>query len=173
MPYTLWHSGVLIGETDFEGERDERGPRGRPRRHLVGMFRPTAYGRLVLPRLCGMLTAMAELKDEVVRRGLDIDDVPPDTFEELFGTTAAGAHIVDVGRVLSEVELHAPSGRIVEFASMGFMDLGELASLSRKLCGEELVKPSEGPASVPEFLVSVTLRKPDRSPWLGMPSPPS
>ena len=179
MPYTLWHAGVLIGETDFEGDR--RDPRRKGGRHLVGVFRPTGYGRRLLPRLCGILTAMSDLKDEVDRRGLDADDLPPDTLEELFVSTTAGAHVIDIGRVLSEVELRSPMGGTLEVASMGFMDLAELASLSRRLGVEDggepdIVEPPivESDASrpnIPEFLVSVTLSDRARAKRLGGRSP--
>jgi hypothetical protein len=176
MPYTLWHSGVLIGETDFEGD-DSENLRGR--RHLAGAFRPTPYGRELLPRLCGMLTAAADLKEELVRRGLDADDAAPDEIEDLFETTTAGAHIVDIGRVLSEIELRAPSGGTLEVVSMGFLDLGELSRLSRRLdCEEPPVQdevPVMLPSHVPEFLVSVTLRERARMNLLGgrwQPPPP-
>jgi hypothetical protein len=157
MPYTLWHQGKLIGETDFEDERgDSRSP-GRPRFHLAGAFRPTAYGREILPRVCGILTAGADLKEELARRGLDADDAPPEMIEHLFETTAAGAHIIDIGRVLSEIELRAPSGHTLAFASMGFMELAELTSLSRRLGGNDHVGPVALRSDIPEFLVSVTL----------------
>ena len=166
MPYTLWHAGVLIGETDFEGDRrDPRHSGGR--RHLVGVFRPTNYGRRLLPRLCGILSAMSDLKDEVEKRGLDADDLPADTLEDLFVSTTAGAHVIDIGRVLSEVELRSPMGGTLEVASMGFMDLAELASLSRKLAVNETVDLEQSRPEMPEFLVSVTLNGRTRTKRLG------
>lgn len=159
MAYTLWHCGKLIGETDFEDEDKASGSNGSPRRHLAGSFRPTAYGRTVLPRLCGMLTAASELKAELLRRGMNADDVPPEMIDHLFHTTAAGAHIVDIGRVLCDVALHSPSGKTLEVTSMSFLELAELASLSRKLGSGEMREPREMPPDAPEFLVSVTLRE--------------
>lgn len=156
MPYTLWHCGVLIGETDFEEERGGA-PESRERRHLAGAFRPTAYGRALLPRLCGILTADADLKDELARRGHDADDVPPELLQHLFETTAAGAHIIDIGRMLSEVELRTPSGGALAVASMGFIELAELAALSRRLARDVPVDFNAMPTDAPEFLVSVTL----------------
>lgn len=159
MPYTLWHRGVLIGETDFESERGENVANDRPGFHLAGAFRPTAYGRRLLPRMCGILTAAADMKDELNRRGVDPDDMPPEELEDLFENTAAGAHIVDIGRVLSDVELRAPNGRTLPFASMGFLDLSELASLSRRVGCNETMDFHPLPPHAPEFLVSVTLRE--------------
>jgi hypothetical protein len=159
MTYTLWHSGILIGETDFEGEADASAQRLRERRHLAGAFRPTTYGRQLLPRLCGILTAGADLKDELVRRGLNADDAPPDVIEDLFESTAAGAHIVDIGRVLSEIELRAPTGTTLAVASMAFIELAELASLSRRFgCDEPVDLEATSPDGV-QFVVSVTLRE--------------
>jgi hypothetical protein len=167
MPYTIWYRGELIGETDFEGQRSEiapahseMDPAAREGRHLAGVFRPTTYGRQLLPRLCGIMSAAADLKEEVARRGLDPEDVPPDIMRRLFEGTPAGLHILDIGRVLSEVELRSPTGLTVVVASMGFMDIGELASLSRRLgCSRPTVNLDDLPPEAPEFLVSVTLQE--------------
>lgn len=157
MPFTFWHRDQLIGETDFEGDRTEIAPRLGERRHLAGIFRPTAYGRRMLPRLCGIMTAGFALKEELVRRGVDPDDAPPELMEHLFESTAAGAHILDLGRALSEVCLRDPGGVKLRVASMGFMDLSELASLSRMLGENQTVDLDHVPSEVAEFLVSVTL----------------
>ena len=55
MAYTFWHSGVLIGESDLEEASDN------PRQH-GGVFRPTAYGLEIFPRLTGILSEWYELK---------------------------------------------------------------------------------------------------------------
>jgi hypothetical protein len=157
MPFTFWHRDQLIGETDFEGDRTEIAPQVGERRHLAGIFRPTAYGRRMLPRLCGIMTAGVALKEELVRRGVDPEDAPPEIMEHLFETTAAGAHILDLGRALSEVCLRDPGGVTMKIASIGFMDLNELASLSRMLGGDQTVGYDNVPSEVAEFLVSVTL----------------
>lgn len=166
MPYTIWYRGELIGETEFEGQRDEIpraheiDPEAPAGKHLAGVFRPTTYGRQLLPRLCGIMTAAADLKEEVVRRGLDPDDVPPHLMRRLFEGTAAGLHILDIGRVLSEVELRNPTGLTVVVASMGFMDMGELASLTRRMGGSPpTVDFDHLPPEAPEFVVSVTIRE--------------
>lgn len=158
MPYTFWHREQLIGDTDFEEERDLAAPHLGERRHLAGVFRPTPYGRLLLPRLCGMLTAGFELKEELARRGVAADDAPPEIIEPLFENTAAGAHVIDIGRVLSEIVLRDPGGVRLKVASMAFIELAELAALSRKLGVNETVDFDGASGDVPEFLVSVTLR---------------
>ena len=157
MPFTLWHRDQLIGETEFEGEGDITASLDTEGRHLSGIFRPTPYGRRMLPRLCGILTAGFELEEEVLRRGFEPDAAPVELLEELFATTAAGAHIIDIGRALSEVFLRDPSGVRLQVATMGFIELAELARLSRQIDpgdGEDLnnVPPETG-----EFVVSVTL----------------
>lgn len=157
MPYTLWHREQLIGETDFEEEREVAAPQHGERRHLAGVLRPTPYGRRLLPRLCGIMTAGFELKEEFLRRGIDPDEAPPEVVEHLFESTAAGVHILDLGRALSEVCLRDPGGVRLKVASMGFIDLAELASLSRKLGQNENVDFDGVPAGVAEVLVSVTL----------------
>src|SRR5947209_2946984 len=157
MPFTFWHREQLIGETNFEQEHAELALRLAGRRHLAGVFRPTPYGRRLLPQLCGIFTAGFELKEELVRRGLDTDDLPPETMEQLFETTAAGAHIIDIGRVLTEVGLRDPGGVRLKVASMAFIELAELASLSRQLGQNQTVDFDAVPSDVAEFLVSVTL----------------
>ena len=163
MAHTLWHGGILIGETNFEGDGTGRA-RGGTRPHLAGVFRPTAHGRRLLPRLCGILSAGADLKDELLRRGLDPDDPPPESIHEVLETTSAGARILDVGRVLSEVELRAPSGAPMRVASMAFMDLAELGALTGRLDCGPTVDHQAVPPRVAEFIVSVTLREP-MGPW--------
>jgi hypothetical protein len=158
MPYTLWHCGVLIGTTEFEGE-DGDAPKLDASRHLAGAFHPTDYGRQLLPRVCGMLTAAADLKEELVLRGLNADDAPPELMEHLFENTAAGAHILDIGRVLCDVELRAPSGCRLEVASIGFMELAELAKLSRRHGRGDTSGVGRERSEVPEFLVSATFRE--------------
>jgi hypothetical protein len=157
MTYTLWHCEQLIGETRFEGERTVPDPHLGQRPHLAGVFRPTAYGRRLLPRLCGIMTACLELKEEAISRGLFVDEMPPDMAEELFETTAAGARVLDLGRVLTQVVLRDPGGVTMRVASMAFIDLAELASLSRRLGQNETVDFDSVPAETAEFLVSVTL----------------
>jgi len=165
MPFTFWHRDQLIGETDFEGDRTVIAPRLGERRHLAGIFRPTAYGRRMLPRMCGIMTAGFALKEELISRGVDPDDAPPEMMEHLFETTAAGAHILDLGRTLSQVSVCDPSGVRLKIASMGFMDLSELASLSHMLGENKTVDFEQVPSDVAEFLVSVTLC--DLSPFCG------
>lgn len=163
MAHTLWHRGILIGETNFEGDGSGRG-RGGTRSHLAGVFRPTAHGRRLLPRLCGILSASADLKDELLRRGIDPDDPPPESVHDVLETTAAGARVLDVGRVLSEVELRTPTGVPMRVASMAFMDLAELSSLTTRLDCSRTVDHEAVPPRVAEFIVSVTLREP-MAPW--------
>lgn len=157
MTYTLWHRGVLIGETDFEDEQGDRAAPVTKGLHLAGIFRPTEHGRALLPRLCGIMTAAADLKDECIRRGLDPDDMAADVMMHMFESTAAGAHIIDIGRVLTEVELRDSGGATLVVSSMGFMDLAELASLSLRL-GTKMTSLDHLPSDGPEFVVSVTLR---------------
>jgi hypothetical protein len=157
MPFTFWHREHPIGETDFEQEHCEIVPHVGERRQLAGVFHPTPYGRRLLPRLCGIMTAGFELKEELIRRGVPPDDVPPETLEHLFETTEAGARIIDLGRVLSEVCVRDPAGVTLRVASMAFIELAELASLQRKLGLNETVHPDHVPPDVAEFLVSVTL----------------
>lgn len=152
MPYTLWHCGVLIGETDFSNK-------GRRRNNWADVFRPSSYGVQLFPRLTGMLTAAADLKDELKRRGLvdppSQDSAAPDLFE----STPAGRKVVDIGRTLSEVEIRDAKGVRVEFASIAFMDLAELDVLSRRLGTRSTDEPDFGASpEAPRYIVSATFR---------------
>jgi hypothetical protein len=153
MPYTLYHVGVLIGETDFEGDGNPRNPR-----HLAGIFRPTSYGRRIMPQLSGILTAGADLKDELIERGLSEEGMSSGDVTDLLETSAAGRRVIDIGRTLSEVELRDPQGKTLEFTSIGFMDMAELARLTRRLECEPDVDLEALPEGAPEFIVSATLR---------------
>ena len=157
MPFTLWHRDQLIGETDFEGERDITVPHHGERRHLAGIFRPTPYGRRLLPRLCGIMTAGFEFKEELLRRGVDPEEAPPDLLEQLCATTPSGTYMLDLGRALTEIVLRDPSGVRLKIASIAFIDLAELATLSMKLGQNQTVDFDHVPTEVAEFLVSVTL----------------
>jgi hypothetical protein len=151
MPYTLWYCGVLIGETDFE-EGQCRPPQ------YAGVFRPTEYGRAVFPRLTGILTAAAGLKAELEARGLSDDEMTAEQVEDLLDNTRAGNRVLDIGKALSEVELRDPGGAVREFKQIAFIDLAELAALSRKLgCNREMAWESL-PPEAPQYIVSVTLR---------------
>jgi hypothetical protein len=152
MPYTIWYCGVLIGETDFEGQGSS------PHQH-AGVFRPTAYGREVFPQLSGMLSVASALKDEMQEHGLDEDDMDADAVTDFLETTPTGRKILDIGRALSEVELRDPSGKALEFVSIAFMDLSELATLSRKLDCESAPDLDVLPPDAPQLIVSTTLRQ--------------
>jgi len=65
--------------------------------------------------------------------------------------------MLDVGRVLCEVRVRDPGGVTLQVASMAFIDLAELASLSCKLGVNQSVNLDEVPSEIAEFLVSVTL----------------
>ena len=151
MPYTLWYCGVLIGDTDFE-EGGCRPPQ------YAGVFRPTEYGRAVFPRLTGILTAAAGLKDELEARGLSDDEMTAEQVADLLDNTRHGDRVLDIGKALSEVELRDPGGRVCEFKQIAFIDLAELAALSRKLGCNVHIDWQTLPAEAPQYIVSVTLR---------------
>jgi hypothetical protein len=153
MPYTLWHCGVLIGETDFEGKTQQ------PLQY-AGAFRPTAYGLRQFPLISGILTAASELKDEMKRRGVSEDDLEADEISELIDSSSAGRRVVDIGRALSEVELRDPTGRPLEFASIAFIDLAELLTLSRKLGCDSASDLASLAPDLTRHIVSATLRHP-------------
>jgi len=150
MTYTFWHSGILIGESDLEEPTDTA-------RRRAGVFRPTPYGVEIFPRLGGSLSAGHDLKTYLDANGLDPDEMERDEIEELLDTHPAGQKILDIGRMLSEVEIRADSGRRLEFASIAFMDMYEWDLVLREL----EVRSAEDPRSLrpdgARYVVSTTL----------------
>jgi hypothetical protein len=149
MPYTFWHNGILIGESEL----DEPGSSPRQR---AGVFHPTTYGLEVYPRLTGFLSAGKALKELLTERGLDLEQLDQPDVEEIIDTTPAGHKILDIGRALSEVVVRGPDGPTVHVASIAFIDLEELQSLSYAM---HLDTPdlSEVPPDGPRYVVSLTV----------------
>lgn len=162
MAYTLWHAGVQIGETNFERTHG---------RQKFGVFRPTTYGLEIFPRLSGILSAASRLKDDMKQRGLTGDE-DVGNIEDLFENTEGGRAVIEVGKTLSEVELHDAKGKRLEFKSIAFSDLAELRRLCRKLSLEDdIPNDDEIPEGGPRYVVSVTLGKsPMPIPRFGMTS---
>ena len=159
MTFTFWHSGILIGESDLEEAGNHPGQRG-------GIFRPTVYGLEAFPRLSGMLSAAAALKTQVEERGFSPETIAPREIAELLDTTDAGQKVIDIGRMLSEVEIRAADGRRLEFASIAFSDLLEIQRLARELAIADLDyldEVKELPPDAPRFIVSATFRAGSRT----------
>jgi hypothetical protein len=158
MPYTFYHSGVLIGESNLEDVADNR-------RQRAGVFRPTAYGMDIFPRLTGILSAGHALQKYLDANGLSLDDMDKAEIEQLLDATPAGQKIIDVGRMLSEVEIRAPNGNRQEFASIAFIDQLEWKRVGQEL-GDPAAQLEQLPPGVPRYVVSATLRNaslvPDR-----------
>lgn len=150
MAYTFWHSGVLIGESDLEEASDH------PRQH-GGLFRPTAYGLEVFPRLSGILSAGYALKTHLDANGLSPEEMEQCDIDELLDTVSAGQKIIDIGRMLSEVEMRAPDGLRLEFASIAFSDLSELQRLVREMELGAADDLKDLPPDAPRYVVSATL----------------
>lgn len=151
MAHTFWHSGILIGESDLEEASDHPGQRG-------GIFRPTAYGLEVFPRLTGILSAGYALKTHLEANGLSPEALEGGEIEELLDTTPAGQKIIDIGRMLSEVEMRAPDGRRLEFVSIAFSDLSEIQRLAREMQFGADNELADLPPDAPRYIVSATLR---------------
>ena len=151
MPYTFYHSGILIGESRLEDVADGR------RRQRAGVFNATAYGLDIFPRLTGILSAGHELEKYLEANGLSLDDMEKAEIEHLLDTTPAGQKIIDVGRMLSEVEIRTPNGTRQEFESIAFIDQLEWKRVGQ-LLGDPAAELEELPAGVPRYVVSATLR---------------
>lgn len=151
MSFTLWHCGILIGETDFEHSRG---------RHKLGAFRPTPYGLKLYPRISCMLTAASDLKDVMETRGVRSEEEAVERASEFIEHTEPGQRIIDLGRALCDVELYDPKGNLMTFKRIAFSDLQELRALCQKLEGESQIPPDNDlPPNAPRYLVSVTLGK--------------
>ena len=151
MTYSFYHCCVLVGESDLEE------PGGHPRQR-GGVFWPTPYGLQVFPRLTGMLTAAHSLKMHLDANGLSEDDLEKAEVERIFETTAAGQKVMDIGRMLSDVEMRGPDGRRLDFASIAFSDLMEIQQLTREMqldCADSI---ADVPPDAPRYIVSATLR---------------
>lgn len=154
--YSFWHCGVLIGESDLDEPGDHP-------RQLAGIFRPTSYGVDVFPRLTGILTAGYALKEHLDANGLVAEEMERSEIEQMLDTTPAGQKIIDIGRALSQVEVRAPDGRPLEFASIAFSDLTELKELIAKLGDAISADPDEWPTDSPRYIVSATFADPSRA----------
>jgi hypothetical protein len=155
MSYTFYHCGILIGKSDLEAESPHPRQRG-------GVFWPTTYGLQVFPRLVGMLSATHALRTHVEANGLCPDDVGPRDIDRLLETTPAGRKILDIGRMLSGVEMRAPDDRRVEFDSIAFSEPMEIKRLARDLRIDSASDLPDLPPDAPRHIVSITLRKPLR-----------
>jgi len=151
MPYTFYHAGVLIGESKLEDVRSKR--------QRAGVFRPTPYGLDIFPRLTGILSAGHALETHLRENGLSLDDMERAEIDQLFDTNPAGQKIIDIGRMLSEVEIQAPNGDRKAFKQIAFIDQLEWKRVGKLLRDPAAdVEIEEWPAGVPRYVVSVTLR---------------
>ena len=149
MPYTFYHAGVLIGESKLEDVRSKR--------QRAGVFRPTPYGLDIFPRLTGILSAGHALETHLRENGLSLDDMERAEIDQLFDTNPAGQKIIDIGRMLSEVEIQAPNGDRKEFKQIAFIDQLEWKRVG-KLLSDPAAEVEEWPPGVPRYVVSVTLQ---------------
>ena len=162
MTYTIWHDGIMIGESDFDRENPDGNPRQR-----AGIFTPTSYGQELFPRLTGILTASSALKDELEAQGLDPDEMDRDEVANMMETSAAGQKVIDIGRVLSQVEIRDERSHPLRFKQIAFIDLNEIRALARKLgAGED--KLDSVPDDASALVVSATLS--DDSEWSQVPA---
>jgi hypothetical protein len=151
MTYTFLHRGVVMGESDLSAKP-------RHRRQKIGAFCPTEYGRTLLPRVTCVLSAGLALKTHLKAMAPKAKDLSPSQLESLLYESEAGRMMIDVGRVLSEVELRTPDGRLVEFENIAFSDVNEIRRVGKAVgmnADEEL---RDQPPDAPQFIVSVSLR---------------
>lgn len=158
MTYTFLHRGIVMGESDLATKSGKR-------RQRAGSFQPTAYGRTLLPRVTCVLSVGLALKAELHAIKATPKHLRDEKIDQVFGHSEAGRAMIDVGRVLSEVELRDSYGRRVEFESMAFSNLNEIRELAETLGTRSSPALKNLPANAPEFIVSVTLRRVKFSPF--------
>ena len=152
MTYTFLHRGVVMGESDLSAK-------SKRARQRAGTFQPSAYGRTLLPRVTCILSAGLALKAqfEFAKRAARKKELSPDELDTLLTESEAGRAMLDVGRVLSEVELRGPDDRRLEFASIAFSNVDELRRVGQAIGTTVHEKLKDLPPGAPEFIVSVTL----------------
>jgi hypothetical protein len=150
MTYTFYHSGILIGESNLEDVADNR-------RQRAGIFRATAYGMDIFPRLTGILSAGRAFQEYLEANGLSLDSMERAEIDHLLDTVPAGQKIIDIGRMLGGVEIRAPNGAPLEFESIAFIDQLEWKRVGQ-LLGEPAAELEKLPPGVPRYVVSTTLR---------------
>jgi hypothetical protein len=152
MTYTFWHAGILIGSSALDRKFANRGQRG-------GAFHPTVHGLELFPRLTGILTAGQALKQQLDERGSSAESMEREELEELMETSAAGRKILDLGRMLSEIEVRGPDGSRMEFESIGFSDVLELKRFAGEFSSGSPDLALDLPPGAPRYLVSATFRQ--------------
>jgi hypothetical protein len=153
MSYTFYHCGIVIGKSDLEGASPDPRQRG-------GVFWPTTYGLQLFPRLAGMLSATHALRTHLEANGLCPDEADQRVIDELLETTPAGRRIIDIGRMVIDVEMRAPDDRRVEFASIAFSEPMEIKRLAQDMRIEAASDLPDLPSDAPRHIVSVMLRAP-------------
>jgi len=81
-----------------------------------------------------------------------------DEIDDLLDATPAGKKIIDIGRMIADVEMRAPDGQRLEFGSIAFSDVLELQRLVHELVGDSGEDLPDLPADAPRYIVSATLR---------------
>jgi hypothetical protein len=122
MPYTLWSRGILVGVTDFAlGDTHSR--------HLAGVFQPAETGMMLLPALTAMAPALFDLNARMKREHLTEEDTETnaDRVLEVFEQSPEGQRVIASAKEVQQLELRAPSGRVLEIDSILVSDLEEMS----------------------------------------------
>jgi hypothetical protein len=112
----------------------------------------------VFPRISGFLSAGHALKTHIEANGRSPDELKPSDIADLLDTTPAGQKIMAIGRMLSEVEMRAPDGLRLEFASIAFSDVLEVQRLARELAVSAADRLDDLPPDAPRYIVTATFR---------------
>jgi len=153
MPYTLWSRGILVGVTDF-ALGDTHG------RHLAGVFQPAETGMILLPALTAMAPALFDLNARMKHEHLSEADVErdPDRVLEVFERSPEGQRVIASAKEVEQLELRAPSGRVLEIESILVSDLTEMQRFGFRSTPISKRRKGRGQLSDPiRYLISATL----------------
>jgi hypothetical protein len=128
------------------------------------VFWPTTCGLQLFPRLTGLLSATHAFRTHLEANGVYSDEVDHRVIDDLLETTPAGRKILGLGRMAIDIEMRAPDGRRVEFASIAFSEPAEIKRLAHELRIDAASDLPDLPPDAPRHIVSVTLRTPPGTP---------
>ncbi len=152
MTYTFWHCDVLMGESALAHKSQSPAQR-------ADLFFPTEYGLTLMPRVTCALTAGHALLRDLEALGKSAAEMSAEEAEIFVKSRACGLAMLDVGRVLSKVEVRGADGNRLEYESIAFCDVEEFYRFGRVLGVDYGKMLAKLPPDTRPVTVSVTLRK--------------
>ena len=152
MHFTLWHRGVLVGQTDLLLG-------GLPGGSRAGVFQPAPSGMTILPALTAMAPALLKLSEAMARLPLSEEDLDRNAESALEAITSLpeGRRMLAAAEQMIDLELRDPTGKPVPYDSILLSDLHALTELgvAHRAVGDLAVSSGEDPV---RYVISVTIR---------------